>query len=171
MTYPLTIRGVAYEARQEGDALFYDYPMGTLIIDLADYDLVKIARWSWVINPGRSRTIYFQATSGIPRKPTRIMHTYLIGKRPGLDVDHINRNGSDNRRVNLRHLTQQHNSVRCFPRRIGIPKGAQKHGKKWTAYIAVNNRTRYIGTFDTMEQAGAAYAAEARKHFGEHATY
>lgn len=67
-------------------------------------------------------------------------------------LDHINQNPLDNRIENLRECTQSTNLRN--QRRI---KGYHKFGRKYRAQASVNNKTKHIGTYDTAEEARAAY--------------
>ena len=100
------------------------------------------------------------------------MHRLIMGFPPGLQVDHINCDGLDNRRSNLRIVTQSQNNMNARLRKDNTSgfKGVYfyKPNQKWKAQIQVG-KNRHIGYFDTPEEAARAYDAEARKHFGEFA--
>ena len=84
-------------------------------------------------------------------------------------VDHINRNPSDNRSCNLRWATNVENSVNKLTRNPLGFKGVQKHSKcsKYQAHIGINGHSTYIGLFDTIEEAHAAYMRKAKELHGE----
>ena len=75
-------------------------------------------------------------------------------------VDHINQTPSVNDISNLRCVTNQENQ---FNRKA---KGcSQLKSGRWVAYIRVNYKLKYLGSYDTEEEAHAAYLAEkARLH-------
>lgn len=101
----------------------------------------------------------------------RLAWFYMTGVWPALQVDHINRNKSDNRWANLRLAThgQNHsNSVRPSNNTTGF-KGVGKKGGKWYAQIVFNKKHKHLGTFSTPEAAHAAYCAAAHEVFGEFA--
>lgn len=90
---------------------------------------------------------------------------------PTEQVDHINGDGLDNRRCNLRLATPQQNQGNSRKRsnnRSGF-KGVWLHGNKYQAQIGVNYHTQYLGTFDTPEAAHEAYCKAAHELFGEFA--
>jgi hypothetical protein len=75
-------------------------------------------------------------------------------------LDHINTVRTDNRISNLRIVTEQQN---CFNRNI---KGYSwnKNSKKWQSEIMVNAEKKYLGCFDTIQEAKRAYL-EAKKMY------
>lgn len=96
-----------------------------------------------------------------------LMHT---GVWPELDIDHINRNLLDNRISNLRLATKSQNQVnRPGWSKSGMPKGVYRHGKRFVAQAWKGGRKHHLGTYDTPEQAHAAYLRFARATFGEFA--
>lgn len=85
-------------------------------------------------------------------------------------VDHISGDKLDNRRNNLRIATRSQNlSNRGRPSNntSGL-KGAfwHKHNKKWMSSIGVNGRRKYLGYFDTPEEAHEAYCTAAQELHG-----
>lgn len=69
------------------------------------------------------------------------------------EVDHINRNQQDNRFENLRWVNRSQNSHnRAYKGYIFRPKT-----NKWEASIKINNKTKYLGTFNTEQEARVAY--------------
>ena len=132
----------------------------TLICDLDDWQRLKDIKWS----AGKYDYVFGRDT-----KNDRIVrfHQQVMGKREGLVIDHINRNPLDNRKCNLRFVTQLENSWN-----IGVKKnsksgvlGVCKHGNKWISTITANRERFYLGTFDTIEEAEKARKeAELKYH-------
>lgn len=96
------------------------------------------------------------------------MHAHLLGFPPH-DTDHINGDGLDNRRVNLRPSTRMQNSWNRRP--LNTYKGTlfKKSRGKWYAKIQVNGVRFETGYFNTEEEAAFAYDLLACEHFGEFA--
>lgn len=100
-----------------------------------------------------------------------LMHRFILDAPPGVEIDHKNNNGLDNRRENLRLATSAENK-----RNRGIQrhnksgyKGVQLEYGRWSAIIWVDGVRIRIGTFDTKEEAARAYDKGARLWHGEFA--
>ncbi|NLB79300.1 MAG: Fis family transcriptional regulator [Clostridiaceae bacterium] len=88
-------------------------------------------------------------------------------------IDHISRDRLDNRKINLRHVSQQQNVLNR-----GISKNNStgykgvyfdKQRKKYVAEIMCGGRKHHLGRFDTAKKAAIAYNRKAVKLFGEYA--
>jgi hypothetical protein len=105
------------------------------------------------------------------KRVVTLFHRVIIGAKPGEMVDHVNGNPLDNRRCNLRictHAENMRNRKMAKHNRSGI-KGAYRHGQKWVSEIVANGVRYRLGTFDTPQAAGAAYAEAASRLHGEFA--
>lgn len=129
----------------------------------------------WHATISRGSTVY--ARRNIPRRPEDTvgrrqerLHALIVKPRKGCVVDHINLNGLDNRRPNLRECTddQNRNNRRLRPDNALGVKGVKYTGSgKFMARITLNRKLRYLGTFDTSEAAHQAYARAAQDLHGE----
>ena len=72
-------------------------------------------------------------------------------------VDHWDRNRLNNRVENLRWVMHEQNSQNT------VGRGCFRHGKRWRAYIRVSDRQRYLGMYDTEEEAHAVYLAAKKE--------
>ncbi|HEX6796370.1 MAG TPA: HNH endonuclease [Ktedonobacterales bacterium] len=137
-------------------------------IDVADCDL---AAHRWTLQAGRyaaRKTV----SEGVPRQ--HVMHRIILARKlgrpikPGMVVDHINGDGLDNRRANLREATQTDNMRNVRPRSGGASKykGVRRLGlHTWEARL--DNQT--LGYFDSEEDASFAYDKAALGAYGEFA--
>ena len=89
--------------------------------------------------------------------------TWLIyyGEWPKNEIDHINQDPTDNRIENLRDVTHaennknrtlQNNSTTGY---IGVSYCASRLTTKYRADISINNVNKYLGFYDTAEEAAA----------------
>lgn len=109
------------------------------------------------------------------KKRTIKMHREILNPPHPLVVDHINHNGLDNRRANLRPATKSQN---CINKPYTKRKGAhsryhgvtwQKSNNKWQAQIRAKGNPRVIGCFDNETTAAKAYDQAAKKYHKEFA--
>jgi hypothetical protein len=98
------------------------------------------------------------------------LHTFLTGWPL---VDHRNGDGLDNRRANLREATHTQNTWNARRRSdntSGFKGVSQRRSDgKWVAYIGIDRRQVYLGSYVTVEEAARSYDAAAREHRGEFA--
>ena len=134
------------------------------IVDDEDYDEMSRFPWHAVKTPGGST---FYAARRCVRMHNQIMNV----SSTGIEVDHENGNGLDNRRSNLRLATrteQLWNTRRRSDNTSGY-KGVSSFRERWRAEITVNGRRVHLGLFDDPADAGHAYDAAALEYFGEFA--
>lgn len=136
------------------------------IVDAADFPKLFGHKWYAV---RRHRNFY--AETKINGKPV-LMHIFLIGKRRGFVTDHINGDGLDNRRCNLRfatHLQNMANRKRAIHSKSGF-KGV--HQDQYGGFVAAarkNGEYHYAGYFHSAKEAALAYDAKAKEIHGEFA--
>lgn len=100
------------------------------------------------------------------------MHNLVMGSKEGLIVDHVNGNGCDNRKENLRFCTESDN---CKNRHNtwgkSIYKGVswEKRYHTWISRIYVNHKSIYLGSFKDEIDAAKVYNKAAAEYFGEFA--
>lgn len=140
------------------------------LVDDKDFTSINARKWQALKN---HRTWYAQSTfSSAGKKQTVKLHRHIIGALPGLEVDHINGDGLDCQRKNLRIVTTQMNS---FNRRAragsSIYKGvcAGKTSGSWRAQIKANGKNHHIGQFASEIEAAKAYDKKAGEFYGVHA--
>ena len=139
-----------------------------------DEDFGKIANHKWHVYINRAKNTKYAAanikTNG--KKTTIRMHRLIMDAKPGEFVDHINMNGLDNRKSNLRLSTRQGNSAnrKSYRGSSSKYKGVTSHrGKRWRAQINVGGNVRHLGSFMEQEYAARAYDIAALEAFGEFA--
>jgi hypothetical protein len=156
--------------RVYGDVAYVPLTQGyTAIIDAADVPLVEGWNWYALVKP-RSVYVMRQDCSGTnPR--TVYMHRVLMGSPKGLDVDHLDGDGLNNMRGNLRTATRLQNlhNMRKSRRNKSGFKGVcwDKGANKWKAQIMLNYKQNHLGLFNSPEKAHAAYCRASEKYHGE----
>jgi hypothetical protein len=99
----------------------------------------------------------------------RLAILYVFGYLPKNDTDHINGDRSDNRICNLRCATRSENLQNIKKQRVDNKStgllGAyfNKHNKRYYSRIALNGIDKFLGNFNTAEEANIAYLNEKRK--------
>lgn len=85
-----------------------------------------------------------------------------------MEIDHRNRNWSDNRWVNLRLATRFQNMRNASKWSCKVlPKGIRLCGKKFQARIMVDRKPINLGLFATLEKAVSAYSVASKNLHGE----
>jgi len=176
-------------------------------IDPEDYEKIKYFKWCYAgttnyalaqarnINGKITPTLTFNEVAKL-RRPERgrrflhdkiykenqksvaiYLHRFIMDCPIGMEVDHINRDGLDNRRANLRICTREENGRN---RRIGKNNTSGYHGvsyartekrkKRWLVSIRAGNRKIHVGRFYTSLEAAYAYNKAAKKYHGEFAS-
>lgn len=160
------------EIRIEGKIAYVPLTRGrTAVIDAEDVPLVEGFFWQGKLSRHNVYAIRFEQ-HGQKRKLV-CMHRAIAGAPDGTLVDHINGNGLDNRRANLRLATNAENTrnQRRNRRNTSGYKGVTWHKAtgKWRAQIQVNGRRKHLGCFDRSVEAYSAYCEAALRFHGEHA--
>jgi hypothetical protein len=156
--------------RIEGDVAYVTLTRGyEAIIDAADVPLVEGCNWCVM---GNKQWLY--AMRNIVNKQTGkpgvvLMHRVIMGDPDGLYIDHIDGNGINNQRLNLRLATHAENlrNQRIGKNNTSGFKGVTKSRSKWRAGIRANYIKYNLGCFDTPEAAHAAYVAASAVLHGE----
>jgi NTP pyrophosphatase (non-canonical NTP hydrolase) len=140
-----------------------------VLIDADDRELVGEHSWHLLKVPGVHRTRYYAAaTTWVDGKPGSIlMHNLIMGAK---GIDHIDGNGLNNTRTNLRVATasqNQGNSQKTARKTSSKYKGVAwyKNYGKWRVALA----RQFLGYFTSEEDAAKAYDAAAREKWGEFA--
>lgn len=166
----------AVRIREDG-ALEIELTRGKVAIVDAIDESIATRRWS-ANRAGRNSCKFYAARHegrGGGRGVTLLMHRAILGLTdPRIEVDHINGDGLDNRRANLRIATRSgnmRNTGRHLNNSSGFKGVHRLTGRsKWCARITVESGRRlYIGYYESAEEAARAYDREARRFHGEFA--
>jgi hypothetical protein len=160
-------------ARIDGDVAYLTLTQDKVtVVDVADLWLVGDSNWSANEKPGgiwyARRSIWHPASATTRNE---FLHRALVRVPPGYVIDHIDGDGLNNRRSNLRVCTHTQNLQNSRSRANPFGKGVFLGNRRGTykAVITVNGRIIQLGHFPTIPEAKAAYDAAALEHFGEFA--
>lgn len=146
-----------------------------ILVDKKDYK--ELVKYKWCVGAKQSKTYYAQRRVTISKGVNKIvwMHRIIMNPPDNMVVDHINGNGLDNRRCNLRICTRSQNQ---FNRSKQIDNTSGFKGvyfdqsrNKWCAEIRVYKKKIHLGRFLTKELAYEAYCIACEKYHKEFANY
>jgi len=133
-------------------------------------------QWKWYANK-TNKTYYAGRIICKPQRTCIKMHRLIMGSPIGMEVDHIDHNGLNNQRHNLRNCTrgenQKNKNKRTNSEYIGLSHFSCNYkGRKYNyikASIMSNRKKIHIGCFKTEEEAARAYDKKAKELHGEFA--
>lgn len=135
------------------------------LVNAEDYE--KLIPYRWYIHSNG----YARATINHKRV---YMHRFILPPPEGYEVDHMNGDKLDNRRMNLRIATRRQNSQNMRPKGgysqfIGVTKMKQGEWERWVARIRIDGKRTQLGYFTNEIEAARAFDRAAHKHHGEFA--
>ena len=145
------------------------------LIDDDDYE--EISKYKWFANK-RGKTYYAirNSTYENGKRYLIYMHSIIAGTPKGMETDHMNGNGLDNRKENLRFCSPMENTYNRPEMKRKTPKFSKYKGvywrksrNKWHVRIQANGKREYVGMYDDEIEAAKAYDAAAKKFHGEFA--
>jgi len=134
------------------------------IIDIEDID--KIKDYKWYVSYGYCVTKAIDHNTGIDI--ANVIFNDFDNK-----YDHINHNRLDNRKVNLRPVTSHQNAMNMGKKHTntsgvtGVAKESPKLNK-WMARLMYQYKTKWLGSYDTFEEAVHARLKGEIKYYGEY---
>lgn len=133
-----------------------------ILIDTEDYDKVK--KYYWTIRKGDYTNYVYTR----PNNKTIHLHRFIMNTPDHLEVDHINRNGLDNRKKNLRNVPpfiNQRNKTKQSNNTSGVTGVDFTKDGKWRVRWVVKKGEVKSALFDTFEEA-VKYRKQKEKENG-----
>ncbi len=141
------------------------------IIDDKDFPIV--ANYKWYAFQSKHDWYAQVHIKGNNKRTSLQMHRLIIGVLPSIQIDHIDHNGLNNRRSNLRFATNQQNN---FNRKSHVNSSSKYKGvswkkreRKWVAQISIKGKNKHLGYYANEKEAAMAYNKVALKLFGNFA--
>jgi hypothetical protein len=136
------------------------------VAQVDDEDFEYLNQFKWYVYIDR---VYRYALRRDNKSRKRIkMHRVILNASDNILVDHIDHNGLNNQRNNIRLCTNTQNQWNMKGRRNGF-KGVSIEKYSFRAAIKYQNKTIHLGSFKTEEDAAKAYDKKATELFGEFA--
>jgi len=144
-----------------------------LIAIVDDDDYIKLKKYNWYATMNHKNGTWYAKRNIVTNSgkcTTITMHRQLLDS-PKM-IDHINQNGLDNRRSNLRVCNRSQNQWNGKKRKSasgfrGVREQRNKFGVSWHTYIWKNGKIIYVGSFDDKMKAAIAYDTKAIELFGK----
>lgn len=146
---------------------------GNIIFDKEEKEKVDLLTWSTLKATNTKYAICCKKING--ENKYIYFHRYILGlNESSMFVDHINHNGLDNRKCNLRIVTASENMMNQYKqkrKKSSIYKGVCFDKKKnlWESYIHKNNKKIFLGYFKNQKDAAIAYNEKAKILYGKYA--
>ena len=142
------------------------------LVDDEDFEYLNQFKW-YVLK--RPYTYYaarsIRLTNG--KQTLILMHRVILNVPKGMETDHINHEGLDNRRINIRICTKNENCMNrnSYKNRSSRFRGVywDKNCKKWRAQIGYKKKNYHLGLFLSENEAALSYDNKAIELFGEFA--
>jgi hypothetical protein len=140
------------------------------LVDDEYFDVLNIFKWC---AHRHYNTFYAVRVTNRPNRKMILMHRVILNPLGGLQIDHINGNGLDNQRANLRVCNGSQNMCNRGKHEDNTSgfKGVcfRKYRKKFQAQIRMYGKQFYLGMFPTAIEAAKVYDVAAIRIHGEFA--
>jgi AP2 domain len=149
-----------------------ELPLGHKMYALIDdEDVGRCLQFSWFIarktNTNYARTKFRKSDGG----GSIMLHNFIMEAYNGEQYDHIDKNGLNNQKSNLRRCTQSLNRASALsPGSSSGYRGVRFRRGAWEVELNTKVKGYYLGRFDNVIDAARAYDRKALELFGEFAT-
>ncbi len=148
------------------------------LVDVEDFDW--LSQWKWSARKGKAGVFYAQRGKYINGKhlSNYRMHREILNIiDPRILVDHVNGNGLDNRRKNLRKVSFKENNLskktqgNNLLKLKGVSTNYSATPPTYFSRLKTNGKVIFLGVFKTPKAAHRAYIKAAKKYHGDYARW
>jgi hypothetical protein len=152
------------------------------LVDDEEYRAVSMHSWhvKVYVRKDGSKLVYAETSVkvGFKKWTTKRMHRMVLNAAPETIIDHIDGEGLNNQKSNLRFATQFENTRNARAKtsilRMAVTsnfKGVHYDVERfaWVSRIRLRGRSKFLGRFATEVEAAQAYDSAAKEIFGEFA--
>lgn len=134
------------------------------LVDDDDYEY--LSKFKWRVQKQKNSCY---ASKYNPDGSETRMHREIVGAREGYDVDHIDGNGLNNQKENLREVTRRQNNQNLHVATSSVFPGVSRHKRsgKWQSTVKVNGKQKWLGQYDSEKEAFSAYCEFVNDVLGE----
>lgn len=137
-----------------------------------DWNYEDVNQWKWYAMWDKHTKSFYamrHTSKSSGAKPV-LMHSYIAKTPKGMKTDHINHKTLDNQEANLRVCTNSQNLMSRGKQSNNTSgyKGVSNNRGKWRAQIRTNGKVKFLGYWDTPEDAAIAYDVASRLIHGEY---
>ena len=176
ITIPLWLVRIIIQPALLYRRLRYGYPFCRIPLTQGKFaivdpdDFLRLSKRNWYAVKGCS-TFYAVGTVFKEGKGHRLpMHREVLRVADDMFVDHINHNGLDNRKANLRPATSAQNTYNRKKRSGYKGVSFDKNRGLWRASIACCGKREFLGHFGDKREAAKAYDRAAIQYHGQFAS-
>lgn len=136
------------------------------LVDDEDFEILSKYKWYLLKAKHTNYATRVEYKDGFKKRFS--MHTMISGYKI---TDHINHNGLDNRKENLRDCTKRQNNCNRVKnkRSFSSYKGVSKRYNMFISLIRIKGKLKYLGQFETEIEAAKVYDSAANYYFGQFA--
>lgn len=131
-----------------------------MVVFVDDIDYPHLSLYRWFASGGRNTTYAaFHPPNTHKGVPSVRMHTLLMNPQKGFQVDHIDGNGLNNQRDNLRIVSvrENHWNYHNVKKTSKFPGVCSKGNNRWVSSIRIDGKVKHLGYFETEESAFKKY--------------
>lgn len=145
-------------------------------VALVDDDMFdKLSRYEWYSHKHTNRHTNYAKRNVNGR--IVFMHHFILPRMDGYLIDHIDNDGLNNQKENLRYATHSQNNANATKRAkaqsefkgVSLDKRKTRGCKKWSAQVMKDKKSFWLGYYENPVDAAKAYDKKARELYGEFA--